>query len=221
MKKFLLKWLLLFIVPSALWAADATLLVVGDSLSAGYGVTTESRWVNLLSQKLSRHCDAFKVVNASVSGDTSRGGLTRLPALLSKFNPSLVIIELGGNDGLRGLNTQEMHSNLQYMVQLSRQAKAQVLLLGVRLPPNYGSDFIKAFHQVYYDVAKAESVPLIAFFLEGVALNPQLMQSDGIHPNDQAQAILRDNVWSGLWPLLSESGLAASFCKDPSSGIQN
>ena len=213
MKKILLKLLLLLLASSPpSWAAETTLLVVGDSLSAGYGVATEMRWVDLLSQRLNRHCGAFTVVNASVSGDTSGGGLARLPALLKKRRPALVIIELGGNDGLRGIDSREMRDNLQRMVKLSKQAGARVLLLGVRLPANYGPDFVKAFHQVYYDVSEAESVPLVPFFLEGVALNPELMQSDGIHPNDRAQPILRDNVWSGLIPVLMESGLVAAPC---------
>ncbi|MCG7960071.1 MAG: arylesterase, partial [Candidatus Thiodiazotropha taylori] len=185
MKRFLRKLLLfLFLSVPVVTLAQTTLLVVGDSLSAGYGVTTEVRWVNLLSQRLNAHCGPFQVINASVSGDTSQGGLSRLPALLSKHEPSVVIIELGGNDGLRGINSRAMHDNLQRMVSRAKQAGAAVLLLGVRLPANYGPEFTNAFHQVYYDVSEAESVPLIPFFLKGVALDMSLMQNDGIHPND-------------------------------------
>ncbi|MES9851819.1 MAG: arylesterase [Candidatus Thiodiazotropha sp. L084R] len=192
--------------------AETKLMVVGDSLSAGYGVTTESRWVNLLTHQLNTHCGPFQVINASVSGDTSQGGRSRLPALLEKHQPIIVIIELGGNDGLRGIASREMRDNLQQMVRLSKQAGAAVLLLGVRLPANYGPEFTKAFHQVYYDVSEAGSVPLVPFFLEGVALDMSLMQNDGIHPNDLAQPILLENVFSGLSPLLKDAGFTDSAC---------
>ncbi|MCG7914347.1 MAG: arylesterase [Candidatus Thiodiazotropha weberae] len=216
MKRFLRKLLLfLFLSLPVVTLAQTTLLVVGDSLSAGYGVTTEVRWVNLLSQRLNSHCGPFQVINASVSGDTSQGGLSRLPALLSKHQPTLVIIELGGNDGLRGINSRAMHDNLLDMVKLSKQAGAAVLLLGVRLPANYGPEFTNAFHQVYYDVSEAESVPLVPFFLQGVALDMSLMQNDGIHPNDEAQPILKDNVWAGLRPLLKAVGYVKDTCLQP------
>ncbi|MCG7965117.1 MAG: arylesterase [Candidatus Thiodiazotropha taylori] len=216
MKRFLRKLLLfLFLSVPAVTLAQTTLLVVGDSLSAGYGVTTEVRWVNLLSQRLNNHCGPFQVINASVSGDTSQGGLSRLPALLSKHEPSVVIIELGGNDGLRGINSRAMHDNLQRMVSRAKQAGAAVLLLGVRLPANYGPEFTNAFHQVYYDVSEAESVPLIPFFLKGVALDMSLMQNDGIHPNDKAQPILEENVWAGLRPLLKTLGFSKDDCLQP------
>lgn len=211
MKKILHLFLLFSLQFYAVLAtAQAKLLVVGDSLSAGYGVSTEQRWVNLLAQRINQHCGSFAVVNASVSGDTSNGGLSRLPELLANHQPSVVIIELGGNDGLRGISIQIMRDNLQRMVALSKQAGASVMLLGIRLPANYGPDFVNAFHQVYYDVSEAESVPLVPFFLEGVALDRALMQGDGIHPNDKAQPILRDNVWSMLQPLLAESELTNS-----------
>ncbi|MCU7932427.1 MAG: arylesterase [Candidatus Thiodiazotropha sp. (ex Codakia rugifera)] len=211
MKKILHLLLLFSLQFSAVLAtAQAKLLIVGDSLSAGYGVSTEQRWVNLLAQRINQHCDAFAVVNASVSGDTSNGGLSRLPDLLANHQPRVVIIELGGNDGLRGISIQTMRDNLQRMVALSKQAGASVMLLGIRLPANYGPDFVNAFHQVYYDVSETESVPLVPFFLEGVALDRALMQGDGIHPNDKAQPILRDNVWSILQPILAESGLMNS-----------
>ncbi len=191
-------------LPSAM--AGPSLLVVGDSLSAGYGVSTDQRWVTLLAGRLQSRCDDVEVINASVSGDTSSGGLTRLPPLLQQHRPGIVIIELGGNDGLRGISTQTMRENLLRMVRAAQAAGARVLLLGVRLPANYGSDFVNAFHQVYYDAAATASVPLVPFFLEGVALDPGLMQADAIHPNDQAQPRLLENVWQGLEPLLHESG---------------
>ncbi|MEW8052363.1 MAG: arylesterase [Candidatus Thiodiazotropha sp.] len=183
------------------------MLVVGDSLSAGYGVTTERRWVTLLTQRFEKHCGSFSVVNASISGDTSKGGVSRLPALLTNHQPDIVVIELGGNDGLRGIGIKTMRHNLQQMVSLAKQANASVLLLGVRLPANYGEDFVNAFHRVYYDVAEAESVPLVPFFLQGVALDKRLMQADGIHPNDMAQPVLLDNVWPKLRSLIVDRGL--------------
>jgi acyl-CoA thioesterase-1 len=200
MKRFLLYWLL-YMVPLTIQAGSA-LLVVGDSLSAGYGVTTDQRWVTLLAQRLQSRCGDTKVINASVSGDTSNGGVTRLPPLLRQHRPALVIIELGGNDGLRGIDTRTMQDNLLRMVRASQSQGARVLLLGVRLPANYGPDFVNAFHQVYYDVAETASVPMVPFFLEGVALDPDLMQADGIHPNDRAQPRLLENVWPYLEPML-------------------
>ncbi|MEW8434314.1 MAG: arylesterase [Candidatus Thiodiazotropha sp.] len=208
MKK-ILRLLLLFSLasPLSLSAVQPNLLVVGDSLSAGYGVTTEQRWVSLLAQRLKRHCGPFAVVNASVSGDTTKGGVSRLPTLLAQQQPDIVIIELGGNDGLRGIGIVTMRDNLQQMVRLAKEAGASVLLLGVRLPANYGEDFVNAFHQVYYDVARAESVPLVPFFLQHVALDEGLMQADGIHPNDKAQPIMLDNVWLALKSLILQRGL--------------
>jgi acyl-CoA thioesterase-1 len=200
---------LVLIWPLCVSASSPGLLVVGDSLSAGYGVTTEQRWVTLLTQRLKKQCGTFDVVNASISGDTSQGGLSRLPALLSDHQPDIVIIELGGNDGLRGIAVKTMRQNLRRMVAIAKKAGASVLLLGVRLPANYGEDFVNAFHQVYYDVAGAESVPLVPFFLQGVALNKQLMQDDGIHPNDKAQPILLDNVWPTLRSVITTQGLVA------------
>jgi acyl-CoA thioesterase-1 len=193
--------------PASLFATTPKILVVGDSLSAGYGVTTEQRWVTLLAQRLQEHCGSFSVVNASISGDTSKGGLSRLPTLLTNHQPDVVVIELGGNDGLRGIAIKTMRHNLQQMVDLAKQANASVLLLGVRLPANYGDDFVNAFHQVYFDVAKRESVPLVPFFLQDVALNRHLMQADGIHPNDKAQPIMLENVWPALHSMITTDGL--------------
>ncbi|MGD8912130.1 MAG: arylesterase [Candidatus Thiodiazotropha sp.] len=215
MNKILRLLLLLSLIsPLSVSASSLKLLVVGDSLSAGYGVTTERRWVTLLTQRLEKHCGSFSVVNASISGDTSKGGLSRLPALLTNHRPDIVVIELGGNDGLRGIAIKTMRQNLQQMVSLAKQANASVLLLGVRLPANYGEDFVNAFHQVYYDVAKAESVPLVPFFLQDVALNRQLMQADGIHPNDQAQPILLENVWPQLRSMITDQGVLAVRCNN-------
>ncbi|MCU7845233.1 MAG: arylesterase [Candidatus Thiodiazotropha sp. (ex Monitilora ramsayi)] len=212
MKRILLYLLLSISLPVL---GSPKLLVVGDSLSAGYGVTAEHRWVTLLADRLRTHCHAVEVINASVSGDTSSGGMTRLTPLLQRINPDIVIIELGGNDGLRGIDTKTMHDNLLRMVRLAQADGAEVLLLGVKLPSNYGPDFVQAFHQVYFDVADAASVPLLPFFLEGVALHPELMQADGIHPNDAAQPVLLENVWEKLEPLLEAGCRSASMASEP------
>jgi acyl-CoA thioesterase-1 len=199
MKKILLYLMLSISLPVL---GSPKVLVVGDSLSAGYGVTAERRWVNLLEDRLKDQCPSSHVINASVSGDTSSGGVSRLGPLLKQHRPDLVIIELGGNDGLRGINPRTMRTNLLRMAQQSQAEGAKVLLLGVKLPSNYGADFVEIFHQVYFDVAEQASVPLVPFFLEGVALDAKLMQADGIHPNDLAQPILMENVWSTFNTLL-------------------
>ena len=183
-------------------AAAQTLLVVGDSISAGFGLDTGQGWVNLLQQRLQKEGFSYRVVNASISGDTSAGGLARLPALLSGEKPNLVVIELGGNDGLRGQAPQQLQQNLASMVDASKQAGAKVLLLGMRLPPNYGERYTQAFAHVYQRVAETSQVPLVPFFLDGVGGVPQLMQADGIHPAAAAQSKLLENVWPQLKPML-------------------
>lgn len=183
-------------------AAAQTLLVVGDSISAGFGLDTSQGWVNLLQQRLRQDGFDYQVVNASISGDTSAGGLARLPALLSAQKPALVVIELGGNDGLRGQAPQQLQQNLASMVSASQQAGAKVLLLGMRLPPNYGERYTQAFARVYQQVAEAGRVPLVPFFLDGVGGVPQMMQADGIHPAAVAQQRLLENVWPQLKPML-------------------
>lgn len=183
-----------------------TLVVLGDSLSAAYGFAERDGWVSLLEQRLARKDLPWQVVNASISGDTSRGALTRLPRALERHDPALVIIELGGNDGLRGVHPNimidEMRDNLAELVHLSREAGAEVLLLGMHLPPNYGNHFTERFHAVYHEVAREHGVPLVPFFLEGVAEDRALMQPDGIHPTAEAQARMLENVWETLKPML-------------------
>lgn len=187
------------------WAQGAvagTLLVVGDSISAAFGLDSRQGWVALLEKRLEQEGFEHSVVNASISGDTSAGGAARLSALLAEHQPALVIIELGGNDGLRGQPPAQLQQNLASMVEKSRQAGAKVLILGMRLPPNYGVRYTTAFAQVYADVAAQEQVDLVPFFLEGVGGVPGMMQADGIHPGEPAQALLLDNVWPSLEPLL-------------------
>ncbi|WP_137817189.1 arylesterase [Pseudomonas sp. 2FG] len=188
-----------------LWAQGAaadTVLVVGDSISAALGLETSQGWVALLQKRLVEDGFEQNVVNASISGDTSAGGLARLPALLTEHRPSVVIIELGGNDGLRGQPPAQLQQNLAAMIDDSRAQGARVLLLGMRLPPNYGERYNKAFAQVFTTLAEEKQVPLVPFFLEGVGGVPELMQGDGIHPAASAQPRLLDNLWPALKPLL-------------------
>lgn len=183
-------------------AAAQTLLVVGDSISAGLGLDTSLGWVNLLDKRLKEQGFDYKVVNASISGDTTAGGLARLPALLSEQKPKLVVIELGGNDGLRGMAPAQLQQNLSGMVQQSQKSGARVILLGMRLPPNYGQRYTEAFAKVFDSVASEQKIPLVPFFLEGVGGVQDMMQADGIHPAVAAQPKLLDNVWPTLKPLL-------------------
>ena len=185
-------------------AAAGTLLVVGDSISAGFGLDTRQGWVSLLQTRLRDEGFDDKVVNASISGDTSAGGQARLPALLAAHKPSLVVLELGGNDGLRGQSPAQLQQNLASMIESSRKAGAKVVLLGMRLPPNYGPRYTDGFAQVYTDVAKAQQVALVPFLLEGVGGDPAYMQPDGIHPQANAQQRLLDNAWPQLQPLLRD-----------------
>ncbi len=175
-------------------SALPTLLVVGDSLSAAYGIAPEAGWVHLLAQRLQE----YQVVNASISGETTSGGRNRLTKALQQYQPAIVILELGANDGLRGLNLKTMQTNLATMIEESQQSGAKVLLLGMRIPPNYGKTYTAQFHQTYYDLAATYDIPLVPFFLEGVGGNRALMQNDGLHPTAAAQERLLENVWSVL-----------------------
>ena len=198
-------WRITAMVTLLLWAQGAaagTLLVLGDSISAAFGLDTRQGWVSLLEQRLAAEGFDYQVVNASVSGDTSAGGLARLPTLLAEHRPDLLIVELGGNDGLRGQPPAQLQQNLAAIIQSARESGARVLLLGMQLPPNYGARYNALFSQVYADVAGAAQVPLLGFFLDGVGGVPALMQGDGIHPNAAAQPRLLDNLWPQLKPLL-------------------
>jgi acyl-CoA thioesterase I len=181
-----------------------TILVMGDSLSAGYGLKVESGWVALLQQRLATQGYEYHVVNASVSGETTGGARARFSRSLQLHHPAIVVIELGGNDGLRGLPIVQMKTNLQAMIDAAVQAHAKILLLGMNIPPNYGPEYASQFHRVYVDLAKQYQVPLVDFFLAGVALTPRLMQADGIHPTAEAQPRLLDNIWPALLPLLQK-----------------
>ncbi|MGV8842320.1 MAG: arylesterase [Pseudomonas sp.] len=194
-----------WVLTLCLWAQGAvagTVLVVGDSISAAFGLETHQGWVALLEQRLDESGLEQQVVNASISGDTSSGGLARLPALLADHRPSLVILELGGNDGLRGQSPAQLQQNLAGMIEQSQDAGAKVLLLGMQLPPNYGERYTSAFAAVFSKVAAEHEAALVPFLLEGVGGVPAMMQRDGIHPTAEAQPRLLDNVWPVLKPLL-------------------
>lgn len=188
-------------------AAAQGILIVGDSISAAFGLEISDGWATLLEQRLADENQPLLVHNASVSGDTTAGGLARLPALLEQHAPDLVILELGGNDGLRGLPPDNMQQNLTAMVQRSRAAGADVILLGMRIPPNYGVRYTRAFEQVYRNIAEQQQVPLVPFLLDGVAGRSELMQADGIHPNAQGQPGILDNAWPVIreWVLTQPS----------------
>ena len=160
----------------------------------------QDSWVSLLDSRLKEYRYDYKILNSSISGDTTQGGLARLPRLLDRYKPEVVIIELGGNDGLRGINPDVTRSNLERMVSLSRDNAAKVLLAGIKLPPNYGADYLQQFESIYADLAGKYDTLLVPFFMEGVVFSPELMQADGIHPNEEGQPVLLDNIWKVLGP---------------------
>ena len=186
-------------------ASARTILVFGDSLSAAYGIRPEHGWVALLAQRLHAQGYGYQVVNASVSGETSTGGLERLPRALQLRTPEIVILELGANDGLRGLPVSALRESLARMVQLSQAAGARVLLVGIRIPPNYGPRYTEEFARVFPELARQYHVPLVPFLLEKVALDPALMQDDGMHPNAAGEPPVLDTLWPYLKPLLKNS----------------
>jgi acyl-CoA thioesterase-1 len=202
---------LLFLILTGCALAAATIdsrpaiLIVGDSLSAGFGLDADDTWATLLQTRLNEKGYGYRVVNASISGDTTGNGLRRLPRALDIHQPEIVVIELGGNDGLRGIGTDRMQSNLEKMILMSREQGASVMLVGMLIPPNYGEDYTVSFASVYPALAEQYDVALLPFFMEGVALEAEMMQPDGIHPNKRAQPILMQNVWMTLEPLLKKS----------------
>jgi acyl-CoA thioesterase-1 len=183
------------------------ILVFGDSLSAAHGIAVADGWVALLSSRLKTQAYPHQVINESISGETSSGGLARFPKALATHKPKLVILELGANDGLRALNLQEMRNNLSKMIELSQQAGAKVLLLGMKIPPNYGKAYTEEFYQSFQQLAIKYQLSVVPFFLEGVAGNPSLVLSDGIHPTASAQGQLLDTVWEKLSNLLEKVSL--------------
>lgn len=184
--------------------AKQTILVFGDSLSAAYGIPREAGWASLLDRKLAQEKPAYSIVNVSISGETTSGGLSRIGPTLAENKPAIIILELGANDGLRGLPVDEMRKNLADIIQRCRQAKARVLLVGMRIPPNYGIKYAKEFSEAFPELAKKLKTPLVPFLLDGVAGNPALIQQDGLHPLAQAQTQLLNNIWASLKPMLHE-----------------
>lgn len=187
-----------------------TLLVYGDSLSAGYGLPANQAWVSLLAERLKQQRPDYTVANASISGETTLGGATRINATLARHKPALVLIALGANDGLRGHSVDAMRTNLEAMIDACRKSKSQVVLIGMRLPPNYGSAYADKFHAVYLDVAKKYQLPLVPFLLEGFGDKPEWFQADGIHPAVRAQPVMLETVWKTLAPLIKPSVAAKS-----------
>lgn len=176
-------------------AESPVVLVFGDSLSAGFGIEVDQSWASLLQARLEEQGYEHRVVNASISGETTEGGASRIESAIETFSPDLIILELGGNDGLRGIPPDRMKGNLNKIIESSSASGAAVVLLGIRIPPNYGQRYIEAFENVFREVAAEHEVPWIEFFMEGIALNEELMQGDGIHPNAAAQPLLLDNAW--------------------------
>jgi len=214
MKRLFLVLVGLLFASSLSAAEPARILVLGDSLSAAHGIEREAGWVALLEQRLANRAGAYQVINASIGGDTTRGGRSRLPSLLTEHDPAVVIIELGGNDGLRGIPLAETRRNLAAMIDNARGHGARVLLVGVRLPTNYGKAFIQRFLATFREVATDYDVALVEKFLAGVADQPDLMQQDGIHPTAAAQEILLDNVWPKLNRLLEAPAKEAATGND-------
>ena len=200
--RFLLPFVFVLLTAASAAADDAAILIVGDSLSAAYGMEIGESWPSLLQQRLDEDGHAYRVFNSSITGETTRGGRTRLPKLLEKHAPAIVIVELGGNDGLRGLPLEVTRENLSVMIEMSQAAGARVLLAEMRIPPNYGRAYTEKFNGAYTELAIQYNVVLVPFLLQGIALEPGMMQSDGVHPTAAAQPVILDQVWSELEPLL-------------------
>ncbi len=200
-------WLLVGIAPAAASAAakpvpGRAVLVLGDSLSAAHNIPIEYGWVSLLDARLGKMVPKWVAVNASISGETSLSGRNRLPALLQTYHPRVLVLELGANDGLQGLPLPALRDNLAAMIAMAQRAGARVLLLGIELPVNYGPQYRDGLRAVYADLARSQHVALVPFLLDGVALNPALMQDDGLHPLAKGEPIVLDTVWKALHPLL-------------------
>ena len=210
--KMKLAWILFLVVAvfnlstTAKAQENPTILVLGDSLSAGYNIDVEQGWVELLNQKLQQEGYPHTVINGSISGDTTTQGLLRLPTLLEQHDPEIVIIELGGNDALRGTPPNAIKRNLGKLIDTSKRSGAEVLLLGIQIPPNYGQRYAQAFFDNYAQLANEKKVKLVPFFLENVGGNDDLMQDDGIHPNLKAQPILLENIWPQLETQIKSTG---------------
>jgi acyl-CoA thioesterase-1 len=200
MSRFLFAVIVSFMSMSAM--AKPVIVVLGDSISAGYGIEVEGGWVALVQKKLTESNSKYKISNASISGDTSAGGLARIDPILTAQKPAILLLQLGANDGLRGLSPVEMKNNLAEIVRRAQKSGTKVILLGMKIPPNYGKRYVDMFYNVYPQLAKELNIPLVPFLLEDVALNKDLMQADGLHPNAKAQPILADKIEPYLFPIL-------------------
>jgi len=200
----LISLFVLFLVAGTSYAQEQTILIVGDSLSAGYGIDVDQSWATLLQSRLEEQGYEYRVVNASIGGETTEGGATRIDQALQTFNPTLVILELGGNDGLRGIPATRMQDNLENIILKSEASGAAVVMLGIQIPTNYGGRYRDGFEKVFRDLASQYDIPWIEFFMEGIAFNEDLMQSDGIHPNATAQPLLLDNAWPIITAALAD-----------------
>jgi acyl-CoA thioesterase-1 len=193
---------LILVFPTRVACAESTIMVVGDSLSSGYGLAGAPSWVQMLEDHIEREAYEYAVINASIAGDTSSGGLSRLPGLLSRHHPDIVIIELGGNDGLRGQPISLLRNNLATMIEEVLAAGARPLLTGIQIPPNYGPAYTSQFAAVYGELAERYAIPRVEFLMDGVALDPERMQADRMHPNQYGQRRLFENVWAVLADML-------------------
>lgn len=198
---------LFLLFASATALARPTILIYGDSLSAGHGIQVEQSWPALIAKRAENNRPAFDLSNASISGETTAGGRSRLAQTLDRVQPNVMVLALGANDGLRGLPVAQMRENLSAMVRAAKARRARVLVVGMKLPPNYGPIYARQFESAFADVAREEKVALLPFLLEPIALDANAYQSDGLHPTAAAQAAIAEHVWSGLKPLLLQSGL--------------
>jgi len=201
MSKFLFTVIFL-LMPWSVIAKPQTILVLGDSISAGYGIEITQGWVSLLQKKLVESNSQYSIINASISGETSAGGISRIDALLATHKPGIVLLQLGANDGLRGLSPVQMKNNLAEIVHRSQKSGARVILLAMKIPPNYGKRYVELFYAVYPQLANELNVQLVPFILEDVALDKELMQADGLHPNAKAQPLLANKIEPYIFPLL-------------------
>lgn len=201
MYKFIFS-LFLLLIPGLCPAT--TILIMGDSISAAYGMKLDQGWVTLLQQKLNEETPDVKLINASISGELTAGGLARIDQELTRHHPKVVIIELGGNDGLRGFSPKIIKNNLTEMIKQAETIGAKVILLGMRIPPNYGKQYTEMFAAVYRQLEKEHKVSLVPFLLDGIGTNSELMQYDGIHPNAKAQSLIMEMVWTKLQPLIED-----------------
>lgn len=200
MRAVLVSLLMVFFAQAA---GACSLLVFGDSLSAGYGLQSGEGWVDLLQRRLQKQETPCTVINASISGDTSAGGLARLKPVLTQHKPDILLLELGANDGLRGLSLSAMKNNLNSIIKQAKGAGAKVLLIGMQMPPNYGPRYTERFHKIYQELAHEQQIPFVPFLMESVAMEPSFMQPDNFHPNAQAQPLLLKTVWAYLQPMLA------------------